>query len=94
MLDTNDYFGRVVFSKAGRDKDKFFIILGVLDNSYVYISDGLLRSVDKPKKKKVKHLAFTHVIAEEVRNLLMSGEKVNNAVIRKILQSYDNDKEV
>jgi Ribosomal protein L14E/L6E/L27E len=94
LLDTNNYFGRVVSSKAGRDKDKFFIILGVLDDEYVYISDGLLRSVDKPKKKKVKHLALTNVIAEEIRNLLMSSEKVSNAVIRKILQSYDNDKEV
>ena len=94
MLDTNNYFGRLVFSKAGRDKDKFFIILSVLDDKYVYISDGLLRTVDKPKKKKVKHLAFTNVIAEEIRNLLMSSEKVSNAMIRKILQSYDNDKEV
>ncbi|WP_139264211.1 KOW domain-containing RNA-binding protein [Clostridium magnum] len=94
LLDTNDYFGRVVFSKAGRDKDKFFIILDVVDSNYVYISDGLLRSVEKPKKKKVKHLAFTHVIAEEIRNLLMASEKVSNAVIRKFLQSYDNDKEV
>jgi len=94
LLDTNNYLGRVVFSKAGRDKDKFFIILSVLDDKYVYISDGLLRNIDKPKKKKVKHLVFTNVIAEEIRNLLMSSEKVSNAMIRKILQSYDNDKEV
>lgn len=94
MLDTNNYLGKIVFSKAGRDKDKFFIILGVLNNEYVYISDGLLRSVDKPKKKKVKHLAFTNGIAEDIKNLLISNEKVSNAVIRKILQSYDNDKEV
>jgi len=94
LLDTNNYLGRVVFSKAGRDKDKFFIILSVLDDKYVYITDGLLRNVDKPKKKKIKHLAFTNVIAEEIRNLLMSSEKVSNAMIRKFLQSYDNDKEV
>lgn len=94
MLDTNNYLGRVVSSKAGRDKDKFFIILSVLDDKYVYISDGLLRNVDKPKKKKIKHLALTNVVADEIKNLLMSSEKVSNAVIRKFLQSYDKYKEV
>ena len=94
MLDGNNYLGRVVLSKAGRDKDKFFIVLGILDDEYIYISDGFLRGVDKPKKKKMKHLVFTNVVSEEIRSLLMSGEKVSNAVIRNFLQSYDNNKEV
>lgn len=93
-MDTNNYLGRVVLSKAGRDKDKVFVILSVLDDKYVYITDGSLRNVDKPKKKKIKHLAFTNVVADEIKNLLMSSEKVSDAMIRKILQSYDNSKEV
>jgi len=94
LLDSNDHLAKVVYSKAGRDKDKFFIIISVLDEKYVYISDGSLRSISKPKKKKIKHLAFTNILDEEIRNLLISGEKINNAMIIKKLQSYDNNKEV
>lgn len=94
LLDSNSYLGKVVYSKAGRDKDKFFIILDVLNGDYVNVSDGILRTVDKPKKKKIKHLGFTSVTAEEIKNLLLSDEKVTDAMIRKILQSYDNNKEV
>lgn len=94
LLDNNDYIGRVVYSKAGRDAGKCFIILSVLDEKYLYITDGNLRPVEKPKKKKVKHLAFTGIIAEEIRNLLTSDEKVSNSVVNNFLQSYDNNKEV
>lgn len=93
-MEDNGQLGRVVYSKAGRDKDKFFIIIGVLDEQYVYIADGNLRSVEKPKKKKIRHLVFTNTTADEVKNLLISGEKVSNLMIRKILQSHDMNKEV
>lgn len=94
LLDSNSCIGKIVCSKAGRDKGKFFIILSVLDDKYVYICDGDLRTVERPKKKKVKHLNFTNSVAEEIRNLLMSNKRINSATIRKILQSYDNNKEV
>ncbi|AKN32955.1 50S ribosomal protein L14 [Clostridium carboxidivorans P7] len=94
LLDSNSCIGKIVCSKAGRDKGKFFIILSVLDDKYVYICDGDLRTVERPKKKKVKHLNFTNSVAEEIRNLLISNERINSATIRKFLQSYDNNKEV
>lgn len=94
LLDSNSCIGKIVCSKAGRDKGKFFIILSVLDDKYVYICDGDLRTVERPKKKKVKHLNFTNSVAEEIRKLLISNERINSATIRKILQSYDNNKEV
>ena len=46
--------GDIVYSKAGRDKDKFFIVLEVLDSDYVLLADGGTRGVDKPKKKKLR----------------------------------------
>lgn len=94
LLDSNSCIGKIVCSKAGRDKGKFFIILSVLDDKYVYICDGDLRTVERPKKKKVKHLNFTNSVAEEIRNLLISNKRINSATIRKFLQSYDNNKEV
>lgn len=90
----NNCLGKIVYSKAGRDQDKVFVVVSVLNDKYVYVCDGSLRPVEKPKKKKIKHLEFTNIIAEEIGNLSISDEKVTNAIIKGILQSYDNDKEV
>lgn len=93
-MKANDLLGRVVRSTAGRDESKAFILMKVLDEQYVEISDGDLRKEEKPKKKKMKHLTLTNVVAEEIRDLLVNNEKVSNATIRKFLQFNDVDKEV
>lgn len=90
----NNYIGRVAYSKSGRDEGKYFIILGIVNNDYVYISDGDLRPVEKPKKKKVKHLNITTSESEEIKQLILSGDKVSNKVIKKFLQSMNSNEEV
>ena len=53
--------GQVVFSKCGRDKGRAFVVLSVEDE-YVFLSDGQLRPLNKPKKKKIKHTQPTHAV--------------------------------
>jgi ribosomal protein L14E/L6E/L27E len=53
--------GSAVASKAGRDKGRFFAVVGI-EGDFVYIADGNLRKLQKPKKKKLRHLARTTVI--------------------------------
>ena len=47
--------GMFAFSRAGHDKGRRYLIIGE-DEEYVYLADGRLRTVDKPKKKKKKHI--------------------------------------
>ena len=84
--------GRVVLAKAGRDKGKAFIIIQRLDGDYVFITDGVGRTIDKPKKKKTKHLKATPALDEELRNRIKDGAGVLDADIRKSLKSlgYEN----
>ena len=89
-----DYLGTVVYSKAGRDVDRKFIIMDIIDKDYVYICDGDLRKVEKPKKKKIRHLMFTEIVAEGIRQSLMSNVGVSNSQLRKFLQSLCTNKEV
>ena len=89
-----DYIGRVVCSKSGRDEGRSFIIVGIINNDYVYISDGDLRRVEKPKKKKIRHLDITNISAEEIKNLIQIGERVENGMVRKFLQSINSNEEV
>lgn len=71
--------GSIVRSKAGRDKGMLFITVG-LEDGYAYVSDGKLRRVEKPKKKKLKHLQGTHFCAEE--------DFSENYRVRDILAEY------
>nr|WP_284703642.1 KOW domain-containing RNA-binding protein [Clostridium swellfunianum] len=93
MIST-DYIGRVVLSKSGRDEGRYFVIVDIINENYVYISDGDLRRLQKPKKKKIKHLIFTKHTSENIKNLLQEGDKVNNNAIRKYLQSMNSNEEV
>lgn len=86
--------GRVAYSKVGRDKDKYFVIVGILNEEYVYISNGDLRKIETPKKKKIKHLHIANIISEKIQQALLSGNKVSNSEIKKFLQSIDINKEV
>ncbi len=88
-MDDNNLLGKVVHSKSGRDKDRIFIIVGVIDANYVYISDGDLRKIEKPKKKRIKHLVFNDIMAEEIRELIINEKTVSNSKIRKFLQVQD-----
>jgi ribosomal protein L14E/L6E/L27E len=93
-LENNNLLGKVVNSKAGRDMHRNFIVVGILNDEYVYISDGELRRIEKPKKKKVKHLNFTGTVAEEIRSIILSKNEVTNSKIKIFLQSAENGKEV
>jgi large subunit ribosomal protein L14e len=79
--------GQIVRSKSGRDKDRHFIVVGLVDENYVLIADGDLRKISNPKKKKIKHLAFLNRFAEEVVESLKENKRINDADLRKNLQS-------
>ncbi len=80
--------GQIVYSKAGRDAGRVFIVLDVLNGSYALIADGELRKVEKPKKKKIKHLAITGYVAEELGHKLTNKVRVTNSEIKKTLRGF------
>jgi ribosomal protein L14E/L6E/L27E len=50
--------GKVVISKAGRDKGRFAVIVGI--DGYALIADGKKHKLLKPKHKNIKHLIITN----------------------------------
>lgn len=73
--------GSIVRAKSGRDKGGFFVVLGT-EQQFAYIADGKRRRVEKPKKKKLIHLAPTNTVYE--------GSTDTNPKIRKILNEFIN----
>lgn len=81
--------GQVVRSKAGRDKDRWMLIVGK-EGDYVFLADGDLRKISHPKRKKIKHITKTQTVITSIQNDLLSNKKIQNAEIRKLLEPWQN----
>jgi ribosomal protein L14E/L6E/L27E len=78
--------GQFVKSKAGRDKDRVFIVVDIVDDLYVLVADGDLRKLERPKKKKRKHLSKYNLISKEVKKRNLEGKKITNLVLRREIE--------
>ena len=70
--------GSLVYSRAGRDKGSLFIVIDK-EGDWVYLADGDLRRVEKPKKKRLKHINKTNKSAE------IDFENISDSMLRKAL---------
>ena len=81
--------GQVVKSRAGRDKGKIFLVLDRIDDEHLLIVDGDLRKLDKPKKKKIKHLIVYNTVVDGLKYKIENKIKINNAYIRRLLEPFN-----
>ena len=68
----------------GRDAGKRFIVIGT-DEEYSFLADGKCRRVEKPKRKKNKHVRREDGTSGPIAEKLLKGEKVTNSEIRRVL---------
>lgn len=71
--------GMLARSLAGHDEGQIYVIIES-EASYIYLVNGKNRTLDRPKKKKVKHVRLIrkeHDIAG-----------INDAGIRKIIKEF------
>ncbi len=74
----------VVTSTAGRDQGKLFYVIGT-DAGYLKLANGKDRTLEKPKRKKIKHVKKVLHSETRVADKLMSGDKVLNSELRRDL---------
>lgn len=85
-LQNNDLIGKVVLSKAGRDINHLYVVVRQIDNDYVLLANGDTKSVDMPKKKKIKHLIILEDIDEELLSSIKSCDKSTDLKIKRFLK--------
>lgn len=78
-----------VCSKAGRDKGRFFAVLSI-EADFAYIADGDLRKIEKPKRKKLKHLAPADTVFSDQQ---LSSDKSLYSAIKERFYGCDRHKE-
>ena len=74
----------VVIATAGRDQGKLFYVIGT-DPVYLMLANGKDRSLDKPKRKKRKHIQKVLRSETRVAEKLRLGDKVLNSELRRDL---------
>ena len=74
----------VVVSTAGRDQGELFYVIGE-EPLYVILANGKDRSLDKPKRKKRKHVQKVLRSETRVAEKLRQGDKVLNSELRRDL---------
>ena len=79
--------GEFAKSKAGHDKEEIFIIINI-EEEYVYLVDGKSRILDKPKKKKIKHIQVINQIDEELQRKLETNLILRDEDIKRAIKSY------
>ena len=74
--------GMLAVSRAGHDQGTVYVITGEEDE-YVYLADGQIRTVDRPKKKNKKHI---QVIKKIQIDRLADGFK--DLEIKRVIKMY------
>ena len=74
----------VVKSTAGRDQGKLFYVIGT-DPVYLTLANGKDRTLEKPKRKKRKHIQMVLRSETRVAEKLRLGDKVLNSELRRDL---------
>ena len=74
----------VVIATAGRDQGKLFYVIGT-DPVYLMLANGKDRTLDKPKRKKRKHIQKVLRSETRVAEKLRNGDRVLNSELRRDL---------
>ncbi len=72
--------GRIVCSKAGRDKGYFMVVVKI-EGDFLLVADGKERPLERPKRKNAKHLTFTNTV-------LKNDSFKTNKQLKKALAVY------
>lgn len=75
--------GRLVTSKMGRDSGKKYVVIGFYDDSHVQVADGFVRTINRPKRKNIKHL----VVHQES----LGAETLDDRTIREFIERHSNE---
>ena len=74
----------VVVSTAGRDQGEWFYVIDE-DQIFLYLANGKDRPLDRPKRKKRKHVQKVLRSETRVAEKIRQGDKVLNSELRRDL---------
>lgn len=84
---TDNIIGCFAKSKAGHDKCEVYIVVDS-DNNNIWLSDGKLKPVTRPKKKNRKHVQLVNDKDSNIEEKLRRQEPIADEDIKKAIKKY------
>ena len=82
----------LAISRAGHDCGQTYMIIA-FDNEYAYLADGKIKFLEKPKKKRWKHIQIIKKVSDqELAERLKTGQNVTNVEVKHAIRQYAKDK--
>jgi ribosomal protein L14E/L6E/L27E len=85
--------GLLVQSIAGHDKGSYFFIFKEEDE-YIYLVDGKYRCLDRPKKKKKKHVKALVWEKQSPGDKIREKQKVTDEEIKYFIRCFKREEQV
>ena len=80
--------GDIVVSIAGHDRGEYYLVIEC-DKDFIYVADGRLKTLDKPKKKNIKHVSRLGK-SDEFIDIRNSDDNFNDAKLIYLLKNWRN----
>ena len=77
---------KLAVSRSGHDKDCLYVIIKE-ETNLVYLADGKLKPIDKPKKKNRKHIQIIKNLPKEITEVF-SQQNFRNEEIKRAIKLY------
>ena len=74
---------------AGLTRRLLFGAGGAPADEYLLLADGRRRRVERPKRKKIRHVSFVAKSRSEEGRRLRQGEKLSNSEVRRALRQEE-----
>ena len=84
MINTGD----IVISIMGQDRGEHYLVIDC-DKDFIYLADGRLKTLDKPKKKNKKHVSRLGK-SDEFIDIKNSGDNFNDVKLKYLLKKWRN----
>ncbi|MDE7324535.1 MAG: KOW domain-containing RNA-binding protein [Lachnospiraceae bacterium] len=77
--------GYLAYSLAGHDKGRTYLVIDETEN-YVYVVDGQMRPLDRPKKKNKRHVQVI-----KINSRCTDIPSITNEEIKYLIKQYCRD---
>lgn len=93
-MNKDSLVGSFAFSKAGHDKSQLYVIVAE-EGDYVWLCDGRLKNLSKPKKKRKKHVQpVRRAVNSALSERLCNKEKVLDEEIKYEIKHYSKEDKI
>lgn len=82
MINTGD----IVISIKGHDRGEYYLVLDC-DKDFVYLADGRLKLIEKPKKKNKKHVSRL-AKSKEFIDMKNNDDNFNDVKLKYLLKNW------